>query len=241
MTEALLKKLLTEGPKPLMSKNDFKANRSNYIKLVEKSISTVMDVPIAKDQLIYDTHTAYYDLFSDDDDFYGEIFEFIDELDKNVALHKVELLKERLSIVKKSLKNLFEAYKKEISKTITKGKPCGILTKAIIKMIQSTVVNANKEILNYWLEGIDNDIRDALKNNMSDQVSKLLKDARDVATERLNIQIKLNDMMVKHNESVANAIVSKIKSQVEEDLKNNPIATNESMLLCELAMALEDL
>ena len=51
--------LLTEGPNPLMAKNEFKANRSNYIKLVEKSISTVLDTPIAKDQLIYDIYDIY--------------------------------------------------------------------------------------------------------------------------------------------------------------------------------------
>ena len=238
-----IEKLLTEGPNPLMTKNEFKANRVNYIKLVEKSISTVLDTPIAKDQLIYDTHTAYYDLFSDDNYFYGEVFENIVEINEATPFHTVELLRERLAVIRKGLKKLFDTYKKEISKTVTKGKPCNILTKSLTKMIKKAVVENKKETLEYWLECVDKDIRDASKYNQNSQVDKLLKDARNVAVERLNVQIKLIDIANKHNDTVANAIVSKIKSQVEEDLKNNPMptATNESIILSELSMALEEL
>ena len=48
-----IEKLLTDGENPLFTKEEFKANKSTYTKLIKTSISTVLTSPLNKEHTIY--------------------------------------------------------------------------------------------------------------------------------------------------------------------------------------------
>lgn len=233
--KSAIEKLLTEEPNPVFSKDEFKANKSNYLKLVKNSIPTVLAAPLNKECVIYDI-TGYKDGFFDDDDLYHFVDAVSDYDENSISSDHLENFKRTLNSYKKGLPELEKNYKKYISETLNKSKLYSELFIKLKPMILKKSIGSAINDLNKCIKNVDKHL--PLADDAS-SFGRFVKELRTLLLARLTIQLNIIEFAIKHNESVADEIVSKIKSQVQKDLKPN--TTNESMILYELAMVLEDL
>lgn len=230
--KSAIEKLLTDDTNPILTKEEFKANRSTYMKLVKTSISTVLGSPLDKEHTIYNIRYVS----NDSEELYLFRMKLLDKYGDNpdTALDKLEDLKRTFDKYKKSLHTLEKKYTKEISETLNEKDPySNLITKLKPMILKKTITFA----INWANKRIEDD--SFISGDDRTPFGRFIKEIRELEVKCLNIELKVIESAIKHNDSVANAIVSKIKSQIQKDLKPN--IANESVILYELAMALEDL
>ena len=154
--------------------------------------------------------------------------------DPDAASDKLEDLKRTLDKYKKSLHTLEKRYAKEISETLNEKELYSNLTTKLKPMILKKTI---KFAMHWANKRMEND--SFTSGDDRTPFGQFIKEIRALEVKCLNIELKVIESAIKHNDSVANDIVSKIKTQVQKDLK--PSTTSESVILCELAMVLEDL
>ena len=233
-----IEKLLTDGTNPIFTKEEFNANKSKYIKLVKNSISAVLSSPLDSEYIMY--NAIYTDWFDDVE----EIYQFREILLYNygddhtsISSDKLKELKQAIAKYKKGLSTLEKRYKEQISETFNEKKHYSDLTTKLKQMILKKRI---ARVINWFNKCIQNKTFPLPSYYDDTPFGRYIKELTTIELRYLQIQLNVIEFSIKHNESVANAIASKIKSQVQKDLKPNTV-TNESMILCELAMAIEDL
>ena len=235
--KSAIENLLTEEPNPVFTKDEFKANKSNYLKIVKNSISTLMGSQLNDDYTVYDI-TGYKDGFSDDDDFYHFVDVVSDYDEESISFDHLENFKRTLSGYKKGLPTLEKGYIEQISEIINRKKGYSDLITSIKPLLLKKNIESAIKDVNKFIKNIDKHLPPV---NDASSFGRFVKELRTLMLARLTIQLNVIESSIKHNDLVASAIVSNIKSQVQKDLKPDTSTTNESMVLCELAMALEEL
>lgn len=230
-----IEKLLTEGTNPIFTKEEFRANKSSHINLVKSSISTVLRNSLDKDYVIYNIRST--DGSDDSEELYHFRMRVLDAYGDNHAIssNKLKDLKRTLDKYKKIHHTLEKRYKKQISETVARGKKCSNLIDTLKPMIL-------KKTIGFAMNWINKRMRNDPFTSGDDRTpfGRFIKELHRLEVACLNIELKVIESSIKHNNSLANAIVSKIKSQVQKDLKSNR-SVNESMVLYELRHRLEQL
>lgn len=209
-----VEKIITDNPNPIMNKNEFNSERSICNDAVKRAITNILNTKIDKDYLLLDI-TGHEDGFADDDDFYHFVNN-VSEYDDSIRSEELNDFKRTLTKYKKALPTLEVNYKKQISETINRGRKYSDLINTLKPIILKSNTNSAIADINKYIKNVDHELPFTDDNTSFD---KFVKELRALMLARLTIQLKAIEFSINHNNSIADSIVSKIKSAIREELK----------------------
>lgn len=209
-----VEKIITDNPNSIMDKNEFNSKRSVCSDAVKRAITNILNMKIDKDYLLLDI-TGHEDGFADDDDFYHFVSN-VSEYDDSIRSEELNDFKRTLTKYKKALSTLDANYKKQISETVNIGRKYSDLINTLKPMILKSNTNSAIADINKYIKNVDHELPFTDDNTSFD---KFVKELRALMLARLTIQLKAIEFSINHNNSIADFIVSKIKSAIREELK----------------------
>lgn len=235
---ASIERLLTDGSDPIISADEFKSNKKKYLAIVDRALALVLKSGLSKKCVVYNIERVYRDDFSDEYYFTYDVYYPILDTKDNMSDNDIRLHMKYIKEFKKELNGLFDKYKKEFSESINKGELYSNVIKTIKPMIRKSVVDTT---IKAFEEGIKTASSKIPLTHPDKKIDKLLAELRQLLLARATIQLKFINFIAMHNNSEADNIISKIKDQINIELKQEISSMNESMVLYELAVALEQL